>query len=127
MIKGEEYRRAVTSVIPLYREWASRWLSYDDTAQSFAHFLRQPSAADMLPEGLNWLFGLAQKYSDSHWNKHPKDADAFVSLVEHWWRVRRDKAVPADETVAAMGLLKLLSDRQHPRALELQDWMARAT
>jgi len=127
MIKGEEHRTTVTSLIPLYREWASRWLGFYGTAGSLAYFLRQPSAADMLPEGVTWIFGLAQKHSDEYWNDHLKDADAFVSLVEHWWKVRRGRSVPADETAAAMGLLKLLSDRQHPRALELQDRMARTT
>jgi energy-coupling factor transporter ATP-binding protein EcfA2 len=127
MIKGEEHRTTVTSIIPFFREWASRWLGYYETARSLAHFLRQPSAADMLPEGVNWIFGLAQQYSDEYWNDNPRDADAFVSLVEHWWKVRRGRSVPTDETAVAMGLLKLLSDRQHPRALELQDRMARST
>jgi hypothetical protein len=81
----------------------------------------------MLPEGVNWVFELTQKYSDAYWNDRPKDADAFVSLVEHWWIVRRGRSIPEDETAVAIGLLKLLSDRQHPRALELQDRMARST
>jgi len=126
MSEDAMYRAAITPLVPLYREWADRWLSYFDTARSFAYFLRQPVAADILPEGLRWLFNLAQTYSGEDWDGQPREADAFVSLIEYWWRTRRGSHVPAEETSTAVGLLKLLSDRQYPRALELQDQMARA-
>jgi ABC-type ATPase involved in cell division len=127
MREEAEYRAAITPLVPLYREWAARWLGYHDTARRFAHFLRQPASADILPEGLAWLFSLAQQYSDKDWDARPRDADAFVSLIEHWWRSRGRSRAPAEETSTAVRLLKLLSDRQHPRALELQDRMAKGT
>ena len=126
MREDAEYRAALTPLVPLYRERAARWLGYHDTAREFANFLRQPAAADMLPEGLGWLFSVAQQYSAEDWDARPRDADTFVSFVEHWRRSRGRKHAPAEETTTAMRLLELLSDRQHPCALELQDQMARA-
>ncbi len=126
VVKGEEFRSAITSMIPLYREWASCWLGYHDNPGNFAYFLRQPSAAELLPEGLIWVFDLGVTYSDEDWEDRPKDADAFVTLVEHWWRTGQGSASSNQETTTAIGLLKLIADQLHPRALELQDQIAKA-
>ena len=116
VIQGEEFKNAVTELIPYYREWADRWLGYRDTVPSFTYFLRQPAASELLPEGIKWLYDVAQNYSDKDWQGRPKEADALVNLVEHWWKTRRDTSFGEQELAAATGLLKLLSDRQHPRA-----------
>jgi len=125
-VGGEEFRGALGSMAPLYREWASRSMGCFDAASRLARLLRKPAAAGMLAEGLGWLSESVQGLGDRDWDGQSKAVEALVSLVEHWWRTRRgaDRA-PADGQEAAMTLLKILADRQHPRALELQDQIAR--
>jgi len=111
----------------LYREWALRCLRNSDAIMTFARFLRLPSAADLLTDGMVWILEAVGDYDERDWDGAEREKDDLVDLVEHWWEaVGRDPSSANAGRTTALGLLKILADQQHPRALEIQDRVARS-
>jgi hypothetical protein len=126
VVGGKDFREVIGSMTPAYREWASGSLRDGDSVRRFARFLRQPAASVMLAEGIGWVLESMQQCTGRMWDEESETAEALVSLVEHWWRTRHEATpVSGCGKEAAMGLLKILADTQLPRALELQDQIAR--
>jgi hypothetical protein len=127
VIGGAEFRDTITSMSPLYRDWASRCLRSSDDMTTFARFLRRPSAANLLTDGMSWILEALSDYDEGDWDRANHDKTALLDLVEHWWEAAlKDPSLADAGRTAALGLLKILADQQHPRALEIQDRVARS-
>lgn len=127
IIGDAKFRGTIASMSSLYREWALHCLRNSDAIRSFARFLRCPSATDLLTDGMVWILGAVGDYDVTDWDRAEREKDDLVDLVEHWWKsVGRDRSSADAGRTAALGLLKILADQQHPRALEIQDRLARS-
>jgi hypothetical protein len=128
-IIGEaQFRDTIRSMASLYQQWASRCLRGSDSLTAFARFLRCPSATSLLTDGMQWILAATGDYEDTDWNRAEHEKDDLVDLVEHWWdTMGRDQPAPDAGRAAALGLLKILADQQHPRAMEIQNRIARSS
>ena len=127
IIGDAQFRDTITSMASLYRKWALRCLKNSDAIMTFARFLRRPSAADLLTDGMAWILGAVGDYDEGDWDRAEREKDGLVDLVEHWWEaVGRGPSSAHVERTTALSLLKILADQQHPRALEIQDRVARS-
>jgi hypothetical protein len=124
-LRVAEIRPYITDMRERYREWATVWLERHDSARRFAKFLTWPSAVDIAEDGLVWLNRAAEDMFRRQ--RHDDELEhAITDCLEHFWQKRREDIKNAPETRAAfMGLLKRLADLMFPRALELQDVIAR--
>ena len=128
VIGSAEFRGTITSMSSLYREWALYCLTNRDAVMVFARFLRCASAADLLTDGMDWILMAVSGYDEGHWDNADSEKNVLIDLVEHWWSVvGRDPSSANAGRTAALGLLKILADQQHPRALEIQDRVARSS
>ena len=126
IIGNVEFRATIASMRGIYRRWAFRCLSDDDSMMVFARFLQCESAVDLLDDGLSWILEAIKRYDERDWDDAARKKDDLVDLVEHWWSTRgRNSLQGKTERTTALGLLKVLADQQHARALEIQDRVAR--
>ena len=124
-LKDVEVRPYITAMRDRYRQWAEAWLGHRDSAKNFARFLTRPSAGEIAEDGLIWLHGAANEIFSRE-----RDCDevehAISDCLEDCWQNRQAAIKNKPEVRSAfMGLLKHLADRMFPRALELQDFIAR--
>ena len=120
-----EFEPIITGLIPRYELWAKIHL-HSYSMFSFSWLLRQPAAARMLSDGLCWIADNISNESPLKDDHDHRTTNELVSLIEHWWRKGITSPGHAEKPrQAALKLLKLLADLQHPRALELTDQIAR--
>jgi hypothetical protein len=111
----------------LYRKWALRCLRNNQAIRTFARFLRCPSATDLLTNGMAWILEAVSDYDERDWDGAKHEKNDLLDLVEHWWNaVGREPSKADVGRTTALDLLKILADQQHPRALEIQDRVARS-
>lgn len=124
-LKDVEFRPCIAAMRDRYRQWADTWLDHCDSAKRFARFLTWPSAEDIAEEGLVWLHRASNGIFRSRWDRDELE-HSVMDCLEHFWQNRRAavRNTPAVRS-AFMGLLKQLADLVFPRALELQDLIAR--
>jgi hypothetical protein len=124
-LKDVECRPYIAAMRDRYRQWAETWLDRRDSAKRFARFLTWPSAEDIAEEGLVWLHSAANGIFRDRRDRDELE-HAVMDCLEHFWQNRRAAIRSAPEVRSAfMGLLKQLADLMFPRALELQDVIAR--
>ena len=85
IIGDAQFRGTITSMSSLYREWALRCLRNTAAIMAFARFLRRPSAADLLTDGMAWILGAVGDYDERDWDGAEREKGDLVDLVEHWW------------------------------------------
>jgi hypothetical protein len=124
-LKDVEFRPYIAAMRDRYRQWADTWLRHHDSAKRFARFLTWPSAEEIAEEGLVWLHTAANGIFRDQWDRDDIE-NAVMDCLEHFWQDRRAAIRSTPEVRSAfMGLLKQLADLMFPRALELQDVIAR--
>jgi len=124
-LKDVEFRPYIAAMRDRHRQWAEAWLDHRDSAKRFARFLTWPSAEDIAEEGLVWLHRAANGIFRDQWDRDALE-HGVMDCLEHFWQNRRAAIRSTPEVRSAfMGLLKQLADLMFPRALELQDVIAR--
>jgi hypothetical protein len=127
VVGAAEFRSTITSMSTLYRKWASRCLMDIGAVATFSRFLRRPAAAELLTDGMIWILEAARDFDEADWDGTSREKGHLVDLLEHWWQVRGERGPSTDAGRApALGLLRILADQQHPRALEILDRVARS-
>ena len=124
-LKDVEFRPYIAAMRDRYWQWAETWIDHRDSAKRFARFLTWRSAQDIAEEGLVWLHNAANGIFRDQWDRDELE-HAVMDCLEHFWQNRRAAIRSTPEVRSAfMGLLKQLADLMFPRALELQDVIAR--
>lgn len=126
-IKDAQYRPYIADMKDEYRLWIEQYFPNPDTLGAFANFLTFASAQDYLRDGVFKLAEEVPYFEEWHWNEHYHLDEALLKLLEHDWK-KNSRIIGKDaETRKHFStLLKSMTDRQIPRAMELQDKMIRA-
>jgi hypothetical protein len=126
-LQDEKYRPFIARMKPEYEKWADWFFPHPEATSAFANFLTFPSSADHLRDGVRRLAETAAKFKEWHWRNFYHLDDALLKLLEHDWRTN-SRAITRDTEIRKQfsTILKTMTDRQIPRALELQDQMRRA-
>lgn len=127
VIGDVRFRATIASMSSLYGDWSSRCLKGGDAIITFPRFLRLPSAVDLIESGIGWIYDAVRDYDDADWEQSTREKAELIDLIEHWWNALGKKSPSSQATKSpAMGLLKILADHHHLRALEIQDRIARS-
>ena len=126
-LKDVKYRPFVAEMKPEFDKWADEFFPHPEATSYFAKFLTFPSAADLLRDGIRRLAKATKKFEEWHWREFYHLDSALIDLLENDWKInsrliKSDTNVRQDFSI----ILKTMSDRQIPRAMELQDMMARS-
>lgn len=127
VFEDEKYRPYVNSMKPEYDKWLDAFLPGPDTTAAFARFLTSPSSIDFLRDGVRRLADVSREFEEWHWRDHYRLDSALLRLLEHDWS-KNARLITKDADIRRQfsTILKSMTDRQIPRALELQDKMLRA-
>jgi hypothetical protein len=110
-----------------YARWARAHLHDGRAAYLFAAWLRRPGPAPLRMEGVIWVRDAARE-ADEHWWRERDLADALAELLDVCWRHHRNELARQPEADGAFKeLTKMLADRQHPLAMDLQQRIATGT
>ena len=122
-----KYRKHVASMKPEFQKWTDEFFPHPEAISAYALFLTYPSTIDYLREGIHKLAEVSKKFKDWHWSDSYQLKDALLKLLEHDWQ-NNASLILSDVKVRQQfsTLLKSMTDRQVPQALELQDRMLRA-
>ena len=122
-----KYRRHVASMKPEFQKWTDEFFPHPEATSAYALFLTYPSTIDYLREGIHKLAEVSNQFKDWHWSDSYQLKDALLKLLEHDWQ-NNNHLILSDVKVRQQfsTLLKSMTDRQVPQALELQDRMLRA-
>lgn len=112
---------------PEFDKWTDEFFPHPEATSYFARFLTFPSAEDHLRDGIRQLAKESTKFEEWHWGDFYHLESALLDLLEHDWTVnshliKSDTNVREDFSIT----LKTMADRQIPRAMELQDMIARS-
>lgn len=122
--EDERYRPYVASMRPEYDKWIDVFFPHPEAVSAFANFLTFPSAVDHLRNGIRRLAETSSQFEDWHWHDFYHLEYALLKLLEHDWR-ENSRLISTDAEIRRQfsTILKTMTDRQIPRALELQDRM----
>lgn len=126
-LKDVKYRLFIAGMKPEFDKWTDEFFPHPEATSYFARFLTWPSAEDYLRDGVRRLAEASTKFEDWHWREFYHLDSALLDLLEHDWAInsrliKNDTNIRQDFSI----ILKTMSDRQIPRAMELQDIMARS-
>lgn len=126
-LQDEKYRPFVAGMRPEFDKWTDEFLPHPKATSCFARFLTFPSAEDHMRDGVRRLAKASTKFEEWHWREFYYLDSALLDLLEYDWTInsrliKSDTNVRQDFSI----ILKTMSDRQIPRAMELQDVMARS-
>lgn len=121
-----KYRKHVASMKPEFQKWTDEFFPHPEATSAFALFLTYPSTIDYLREGIHKLAEVSNQFKDWHWSDSYQLKDALLKLLEHDWQ-NNTRLILSDLKVRQQfsTLLKSMTDRQVPQALELLDRMLR--
>ena len=125
--EDEKYRPFIAGMKPEFDKWTDEFFPHPEATSYFARFLTFPSAEDHLRDGVRRLAKASTKFEEWHWRDFYHLDSALLDLLEHDWTInsrliKSDTNVRQDFSI----ILKTMSDRQIPRAMELQNMMARS-
>ncbi len=121
-VPDEKYRPVVKSMESRYTKWADHFLPHPEVTRGYAVLLNGPAFSDLRFAGVKRLAAATPEFIYRHWREHNYLATALLNLLETHWRDSKGKIVSNPEHRSAFTtLLKAMTDRQIPRALELQD------
>lgn len=126
-VKDTEYRPFIAAMKPEFDRWADEFLQHPKSAKCYARFLTFPSAVNHVRDGMRRLSIAIAQFEERHWRDCYHLDSALLDLLEYDWRlnshlIKNDANVRRQFTT----ILKTMSDRQIPRALEFQDQIARS-
>lgn len=125
--EDEKFRPYVASMKSEYDKWIDVFFPHPEATSAFANFLTFPSAVDYLRDGVQRIAEVSAEFQDWHWREFYHLDDALLKLLEHDWR-ENSRLISKDAEIRRQfsTILKTMTDRQIPRAMELQDRMTRA-
>jgi DNA replication protein DnaC len=122
-----KFRKHVASMKPEFQKWTDEFFPHPEAISAYALFLTYPSTIDYLREGIHKLAEVSNQFKDWYWSDSYQLEYALLKLLEHDWQ-NNTRLILSDVKVRQRfaTLLKSMTDRQVPQALELQDRMLRA-
>ncbi len=126
-IEDKKYQCFIAAMKPEFDKWTDEFFPHPEVTSYFAIFLTFPSAEDHLRDGIRQLAKESTKFEEWHWRDFYHLESALLDLLEHDWTmnsrlIKSDTNVREDFSI----ILKIMADRQIPRAMELQDMIARS-
>lgn len=125
--EDEKYRASLATMKPEFDKWTDAFFPHPEATAAYARFLTYPSATDYLRDGIAKLAEVSSKFNDRHWRDFYHLEYALLKLLEYDWE-NNSAEIYSDQVIRQQfsTILKTMSDRQVPQALELQDKMVRA-
>jgi len=125
--KDEKYRASVATMKSEFDKWTDAFLPHPEATAAYARFLTYPSAIDYLRDGVAKLAEVSGQFKEWHWRDFYHLEYALLKLLEYDWE-HNSAQIQSDQVIRQQfsTILKTMSDRQVPQALELQDKMVRA-
>jgi|GEM_PF-1429095 len=125
--EDEKYRSHVKSMKSEFDKWTEEFFPHPEATSAFARFLTYPSAVDHLRDGIGKLAEVSTQFKEWHWGDFYHLKDALLKLLEQDWG-NNSGLIQSDSTIRQQfsTILKAMSDRQVPQAMELQDKMIRS-
>lgn len=125
--EDEKYRSLVATMKPEFDKWTDEFFPHPDATTAYARFLTYPSAIDYLRDGVAKLAEVSGQFEEWHWGDYYHLEHALLKLLEYHWE-NNSAQIQSDQVIRQQfsTILKTMSDRQVPQALELQDKMVRA-
>ena len=116
-----KYRSVVTAMVPVFDQWASRWLKHASAAAWFAHFLPTESGQVLLSLGIRRLAGVVGSYEDRDWH-HNGLGVLFTEAIAACWKYSRHEVESQGELREAfLCILNELCARQIPEAVHFRN------
>ncbi|MGJ8673979.1 MAG: AAA family ATPase [Rubritalea sp.] len=125
--EDEKYRASVATMKPEFDKWTDEFFPHPKTTAAYARFLTFPSAVDYVRDGVAKLAEVSSQFEEWHWGDFYHLEHALLKLLEYDWE-NNSAQIQSDHVVRKQfsTILKTMSDRQVPQALELQDKMVRS-
>ena len=125
--EDEKYRTVVATMKPEFDKWTDEFFPHPEATAAYARFLTYPSAIDYLRDGVAKLAEVSSQFEEWHWGDYYYLEHALLKLLEYDWE-NNSAQIQSDQVIRQQfsTVLKTMSDRQVPRALELQDRMVQA-
>lgn len=126
VLQEDRFTPYITKLKGQYVRWASHWLPDPEAVRGIAVLLAWPSFSGLRRTGLQLIAESVPEFRERHWRDHYHIDSALLNLLELNWRENK-RALIQDSTARShfTTILKALTDRQIPRALELQDQVVR--
>jgi hypothetical protein len=116
-----KYQSVVSAMVPVFEQWASRWLKYASAAAWFAHFLPTESGQVLLSLGIKQLAGVVGSFEERDWHHHGLGVLFTEALAACWKYLRNEVELQPDLRKAFLSILTELCARQIPEALHLRN------
>jgi hypothetical protein len=116
-----EYKGVVGAMVPVFEQWASRWLKHASAAAWFAHFLPTESGQVLLSMGIKQLAEVVGAFEDRDWHHHGIGGVFTDALAACWKHLQNEVELQPDLRKAFLRILTELCARQVPEALHLRN------
>ncbi len=122
----EKYRALLATMKPEFEKWTNTFFPHPEATAAYARFLTYPSAIDYLRDGVGKLAEVCSQFKEWYWRDFYHLEHALLKLLEYDWE-HSSAQIQSDHVVRKQfsTILKTMTDRQVPQALELQDKMMR--
>jgi hypothetical protein len=119
-----KYKTVVTSMVPVFEQWASLWLKHASAAAWFARFLPTESGQALLSLGIKQLAGVVASFEERDWHQNGLGVLFAEALAACWKYSRNEVELQPDLQKAFLGILTELCARQVPQALHVRNKVA---
>ncbi|MDZ4818595.1 MAG: hypothetical protein SGJ20_06440 [Planctomycetota bacterium] len=125
-LEDKTYRVLIAAMKPEYDKWTDVFFPHPEATSAFANFLTFPSSVDYLRDGVRRLADASSQFQEWHWRDFYYLDYALLKVLEYDWR-ENSALISKDAEIRSQfsTILKTMTDRQIPQAMELQDKMIR--
>lgn len=116
-----KYRGVVTTMAPVFEDWAARWLKHASVAGWFAHFLPTESGQVLLPMGIKQLGVVVSGFEERDWHDHGLGGQFSDALAACWKYKQHEVESQPELRKAFLSVLTELCARHVPEALHLRN------
>ncbi|WP_442507931.1 hypothetical protein SH528x_006875 [Novipirellula sp. SH528] len=125
--EDDKYRTHMATMKSEFDKWTDEFFPHPEATAAYARFLTYPSAIDYLRDGVAKLAHVSSQFEEWHWREFYHLEYALLKVLENDWE-HNSAEIQSNQVIRQQfsTILKTMSDRQVPQALELQDKMVRA-
>jgi len=116
-----KYQSVVTAMVPVFEQWASRWLKHASAAAWFAHFLPTESGQVLLSLGIKQLAGVVGSFEERDWHHHGLGVLFTETIAACWKHLRHEVESQGELRKAFLCILNELCARQIPEAVHFRN------
>jgi hypothetical protein len=117
----EPYKPLLEGMSEFLRSYCERRIVGGDIMASFIQLLRKPASERLRIRSLSWLEPKFANAGDNFWNKTQAQSQLSILLAESWQEQQDELRRDPKAFACFRRLVKMLTDRQDPLAMEIQN------